>query len=512
MLKELLIKDTKEKLRLLIQGTKEKYLSKLDEEDQVEVSTIIDKENYTLDDINTLLIDYFSYELSNEELFGLIKNNSSFKKKISKTELLLYIIESYLINIKEYQSCIIFLINNEININDIDILDKYLTNKDFTDNKQIIPIIQNLEKTSNEIIKNITTKLSIIFNIFDNKLLNLDLIKSFYPGELTEYNNYYFVYQEVTNKLFNLITQKEITLLCFTFINDIDIFKEVKLTKNDLILFLKKIENNNHTLNNNQINNLLNNFKKKYYQDNDLNNKIEPLKRKVFETYDDYFNNNFYFKIEDFINYYNTLYQDDFSLLCFQEEYQPLNRNIFDSLFSVKNVNETTILLESELNDFKIFQPSIIEYKLSCLEADKIYYERFKFYLQYVEKVQEYLQYKNDITIEYYILKNIPSNDKTAFYELFRAYYGKEYREIGRNGRSIQKSYLSLKKEYIEELNNSPFEIRYEILNKYKEYCITLRSLSLFNEEHLLEIMKEYENKYYNASVPKKKSKKRHQK
>lgn len=249
----------------------------------------------------------------------------------------------------------------------------------------------------------------------------------------------------------------------------------------------------------------------KYYHDNNLNDEVKLLKTKVFTAYDDYYNNHFYFKTEDFISYYNNLYQDDFSSICFGSKFKPLTRNIFDSLFSLEGVNETTIILEKELKKYKSFIPSILEYKISCLESDKRYYERYKFYIQYVNKVQEYFQYKNDFTFEYYTLKNIPSNDRTEFFELFKIYYGKDYKVIGRNGRSIKKSCLALEQEYREELNNTPFEQRYEVLNKYKEYCNQLRLLSIFNEEYLLEIIKEYENKYYNALVsPKKKAKKKH--
>ena len=509
MLKELLIKEVKEQLKLLIKNTTDKYLSLLDEEERVRVSSIIDKENYEIEDINDLLVDYFPSELTEEELFDLVKS-VTFRKKFNKKELIIYIIESFLINIEKYQLKIISLIIPNLYTNDIELLSNYLENED-SNNEEVVSIIKRLSNVENEILNKFINNLATIFNGFEKNLINIDLIRSFCNEEIIEYKNYYLQYQEITNKLFKNLDNKEIVLLCLIFINDISIFSNIKLTKKDLISFIKKLEGNGFRLNNNQVNNLLNNFTLKYYQDNELNDHIKSLTTKVFTAYDEYYNNNFYFKSEDFINYYNDLYKDDFAPICFIDKYKPLNRNIFDSFFSIKGVNEIVVILEKELIKYKSFKPMIMDYKINCLESDKRYYERYKFYIENVDRVKDYFQYKNDVTIEYYILKNISSNDRSEFFELFRTYYGKEFKEIGRNGRSIKKCCLAIEKEYIEELNNTPFEQRYEVLNKYKEYCSQLKLLSVFNEQHLLEIMKEYENKYYNTLVsPKKKVKNKH--
>jgi len=47
------------------------------------------------------------------------------------------------------------------------------------------------------------------------------------------------------------------------------------------------------------------------------------------------------------------------------------------------------------------------------------------------------LKVKNDITLEYYILKNIPINDRGEFYELAKIYYGKCFSDNARNGHTI---------------------------------------------------------------------------
>ena len=106
------------------------------------------------------------------------------------------------------------------------------------------------------------------------------------------------------------------------------------------------------------------------------------------------------------------------------------------------------------------------------------------------------------------MLKNIKEDDYATFYELFKTNYGSNYKKIGRNTKTISNSAKLLKQQYIEELEMHEFEKRYEVLNKYKKYCQVLNNLSILNEQHLLKILKEYENKYYNIPPKVKKRKK----
>lgn len=501
MIKELLIKKNLDKLRQTINENKDKYLSKLSEEEKNTKEKIINKEYYTKEDISTLIIEYFDKQLENQELLNLIKPNSKFLKVLSKKkEMILYnIICYYLLNEEKYQVSVIEILNN-INILDINIIEEYTTNKNYQENELVLNILNKLSLNQN--LKSITNELLNIFNIYNNNILNLDLINLFLKEPIKKYNNYYFEYQEVFNKLQTINIEKNITFSYLTFVNDINIFKNQNLTKEDLLEFLKKIEEKNITLNEFQINNLLNNFSKKYYQDNNIEKETTNLKNKIIIAYYEYYEKNFYFQIEDFITYYNNLYQDDFSPLTFSNIKTKLTRNIFDSLFYKTGINEIAIILEKELINYKSFKPMLINYKITCLEEDKTYYERYKFYLMYIDKVKDYFNYKDNITIEYYMLKNIASDDHATFYELFKTNYETSSKKIGRNNKTISNSVKLLKQEYIEELEDSEFEKRYEVLNKYKKYCQVLNSLSIFNEQHLLKILKEYEDRYYN--IPKK--------
>ena len=601
MIKELIIKETKKQLKLLIEDAKEQYFKILDEEEREIVKAIINKKTYELEDINDLLINYFSYELDNYELLQLIKTNSNKKKKFGKKEkILLYVIEYYLVSLKEYEVNIIEFFNN-ISINDINVLDEYLCNRDYQDNDKILNVIDRISNAIKEVdgiknktndivsrknnvqfskrvnnmssidnlandannkkinisnqfnvdnssIKNIIDDLKRIIILFRDNLINLDLINALREEKILRCDNYYFQYKEVWNSLISAAineqeridsqaeinqqeeinsqekvnlqqkmskiegrsNQKEIVLLCLTFLTDIDLFKNIKLEKEDLLSFLKKVEDKGFTLNTKQINNLFDNFRKKYYQDNEKNDEVTLLKNKVIEVYSDYYSKNFYFKVEDFIEYYNNLYNDDFSAFTFSKSSQKLNRNIFDSIFYNYNINESFIALENELEQFNSLKTLILDYKINSLENEKTYYERYKFYLMYLDKVKEYFNYYESITIEYYILKNIPDNHRGTFYELFKCYYGSVTRKIGRGGKAIANSCKLLRQEYLEELMSCELEKRYEILNKYKKYCLYLNSLALLNEKHLLEIMKEYEDGYYNVDLSKKTKRKKH--
>ena len=70
-------------------------------------------------------------------------------------------------------------------------------------------------------------------------------------------------------------------------------------------------------------------------------------------------------------------------------------------------------------------------------------------------------------------------------------------------------NYKMLIKEFKEELSKISFDSRYELLNKYKNYCTYLKILPHLNEKELLKIIKEYEQTYYNPSNVHKKTKKK---
>ena len=114
--------------------------------------------------------------------------------------------------------------------------------------------------------------------------------------------------------------------------------------------------------------------------DFNLTDIYNELRIKIITSYDTFYNNNFYFKIEDFINYYNNLYSDNFASFRFSNELTKLTRNIFDSIFYNNGINESVITLEKDLYKFKNFKPIIMDYKINCLEIDKVFYERYKFY------------------------------------------------------------------------------------------------------------------------------------
>jgi len=494
MIKELVLKYIKENLRLLIEDNKQIYLNKLDEEDRENIEKIINKDVCSLEEINDLLINYFSYELDNDELISLIKTDCKKRKILSKKDkVLLYVIENYLINIEEYEEAVINIISG-ININDIKEIDKYLVDKEYKDNDRVLQIINSID-IDNYSVKSIISELKRVIVLFKNNLINMELLDIFFKGKIEWCDNYYLQYKRIYNKLMEMdfTSNKEVVLVCLTFIRDIELFKGVKLERKDLICFIKRIEEMGFVLNDGQVNNLLDGFREKYYKDNDENSNIVSLKNKVICEYSKYYSKYFYFKIEEFIEYYNELYDDDFRVFCFDKEFRKLDKNIFDSIFYNGNINESIIVLEEEVKDFNSFKIQLLNYKINSLENEKVYYERYKFYLMYIDKVKEFSNYYEKFTIKYYILKNISDSHRGTFYELFRCYYGDMYKKMRRCGKAIGNSCELLKKEFIEELGSSSIDKRYEVFNKYREYCLFLNCMGILNEKHLLEIMKKYE-------------------
>ena len=158
MIKELLIKKDLDKLRQTIKENKDKYLSKLSEDEKIIKEEIINKEYYTKEDISLLIKEYFDKQLENQELLTLIKPNSKFLKVLSKKkEMILYsIICYYLLNEEKYQVSVIEILNN-INILDINIIEEYTTNKNYQENELVLNILNKLSLNPN--LKSITNEL-----------------------------------------------------------------------------------------------------------------------------------------------------------------------------------------------------------------------------------------------------------------------------------------------------------------------------------------------------------------
>ena len=480
MFKDLLELNIRECLKLKIEQLKDSYLDSLEfEEDRQMFKMIIEKYKYTRDDINDLLINHFSYVLDDFSLYCLIKENSNFRKKLKSDEnILIYIILMFLVDNREYLDGILSDFYN-VNIDDITIIDNYLTDATYSNNLEVISVINRLEN-SNIPVKKELGKLKKIIEMTSNGLLDLNMVTLLTNKEIKGINNYYFRYKYVSEVIDNNLDKKLTIFLKFIYNDDITIYEDILLSKDDLVLFVKLLESKGLILNNNQVNNLLNNFSNRYFKNNlDIN----KLKNKVIAEYSRYYEEHFYFKVDDFIDYYNTKYNDDFSLLSFSCNFQKLNRNIFDSIFYKENINSVLIVLEEDLFGFSSFGDMILDYKINCLEEDKIYYQRYKFYLKYLGKLEEFYNIHKDITIDYFILFNISLEDRSLFYELFKFYYKDNYKTIGRNARSIKNSANKLKEKFISELKMTSDKTK--LLEEYKIYCQILKSPEYINEDIL---------------------------
>lgn len=506
MFKEIIINKLKLDYKFEIDKYSNKYLSKSSNEKKEKLTKIISKDNYNKEDIYEF--NPIFKELSNYELM-LLLNNKKIKDKFQTS-----LIKHYLINDKNLADEIINLENIGITSNEINLLDNYLNNKTYTNNAEIFKILDKIKNNdlffTNEELKNKKEKLINILNIFKNNLFDLDLINLFLEEKIEKYDNYYFQYTEFLNKLNNNIhnNNKNFILTCLTFMDEIDLFKNIKLNKEDLVNYIKFLENKGIFLSKNNVIKLLSNFRKKYYQDNKLDSTVNELICKVINEYSNFCEKKYYFRKDEFIEYYNSLFDDNFSPFYFDDKKRDLDTKVFDNIFTSITFDNNIITLEDELKNFKSFRSMFIDYKISCLNDEKTYYEKYKFYLDNIDKIIEFYQLSNDITIEYFILKNIKESDRVEFFELFKCHYNNGYKTIARNSKTIKNSSIYLKIDFINELNNTEFSNRYNVLYKYQEY-LKIFNNSNYNNDELLKIFKSFEeNGFYNVpKIKKNKSK-----
>lgn len=496
MFKEIIINKLKLEFKFMIDKYSNSYLSKLNDNDKKIIEEIIAKDNYTKNDINKLSRSYKDF--SDDELMSLIIS------KKEKDKFLVSIIKYYLIDNEKIVNKIIDLENKGITSNDINILDNYLNNKTYTNNAEIFKILDKIKNNdlffTNEELKNKKEKLINILNIFKNNLFDLDLINLFLEEKIEKYDNYYFQYTEFLNKLNNNIhnNNKNFILTCLTFMDEIDLFKNIKLNKEDLVNYISFLENKGIVFKKNNITKLFSNFRKKYNQDNNLDSIVNELINKVINEYSNFCEKKYYFKKEDFIEYYNFLFDDDFSCFYFDDKKRCLDNRIFDTIFTSTTFDNNIITLEEELKNFKSFKSMFIDYKINCLNDEKTYYERYQFYLDNIDKIIEFYQLSCDITIEYFILRNIKESDRREFFELFKCRYNNECKTIIRNSKTIKNSSICLMIDFINELNNAEFSKRYDVLYKYQGYLKIFDNAN-YNNAELLKIFRNFEeNGFYN--------------
>lgn len=467
---------------------------------------------------------------SNKDLIEKIINNQlnlndildNIQIKDSSTEikeLLLNIIKNNSLNQNTKNIIYVYLItngnNNQINlimeelgynytINDITNIDKYLEKRGFNDNDLILNTIDkvwnNEQDKPNTLFKEKINKLKEFKTLIDNNLFPSDLINIFTKVKISK--NLYWGLIEIEKVMqCNQVNKKDMFLIYLTYNFKLDnnleeYFKNINLTKEDIIEFIKKLEEKDFLLDEKRLENLFKNFKYTYYQKNNLTTKYQELSNKIIKEYSTYYDNHFYFNNKDFIKHYNNLYHDDFSFFIFKDEFTPLTENILYSLFKQDSLLSNYHLFKDETSTLKTFKKLKLASDKYQKEQEDIYKKRKKFYQKYKCKINKFLS-NEDICFKYFMIKYISAKDRGEFYELFKTLYKDTYKELEKRKVTTKTKATLLKKDFIIELSNLPFKDRYSIIDKYREYANYIECETHIKDNYYNMVIEELERKYY---------------
>ena len=500
-MKELFIDKLLKELKYNILSNKEKETKTLDEEEKENLNRIINKYQLNLEDINDLLIDYLPYECTNSQLLDIIiRENLPIKKYIK------YLIYEYFITTKDTKSINVILkkLNYSYTMNDVISIEKYLTTKKITNTTEVLELINKIwsfEQTKqNSLFKDKINNLKNFYNLVDNDLLPYNLINSFI--KVKKQKN---IYKELIDleKIMISTTKYQKEMLCIyltynyhTSPNIEEYFKNISLTKEEILDFLKQLEEKDIILDKKRISNLLQNFKNKYYEQTDLKDKYNNLSNKVVKEYFNYSSNHFYFPPKEFINYYNNLYQDDFSLFTFEDTKTNLTENILNSIFNQDSLLGNYYLFKQDIKKGRTFKDLNEKVENYENEQQELFNKRKKFYRKYKCKLNDYLN-NEDICFKYYLIKYIKESDRQEFYELFKTIYKDNYKELESRKVSTKTKVEVLKKDFIEELNSTNFKDRYQVMNKYKEIATIIGCNTGIKENYYQLAVEELERNYY---------------
>jgi len=473
----------------------------LDEEEKNNLNKIINKYQLNLDDINDLLIDYLPFECTSDQLLDII-----IREKLPIKKYIKYLIYEYLITTKDTKSINVILkkLNYNYTINDVITIEKYLTTKKTTNTTEVLELIDKIwtfEQTKpNSLFKDKINNLKVFYNLVDNELLPYNLVNSFI--KVKKQKNLYKELVEL-EKIMISTTKYPKEMLCIyltynyqTSSNIEEYFKNISLSKEELLDFIKKLEEKDIILDEKRLSNLFQNFKNKYYREFNLKDKYIELSNKVVKEYFNYSSNHFYFTPKEFINYYNNSYQDDFSLFTFQDTKTNLTENILNSIFNQDSLLGNYYLLKKDTKKSKTFKNLNKKTENYEKEQLELFGKRKKFYRKYKCKLNDYLN-NEDICFKYYLIKYIKETDRQEFYELFKTIYKDNYRKLETRKVPTKNKVQLLKKDFIEELTSTNFKDRYKVIEKYKEIATIIGCNTGIKETYYQLAVEELERKYY---------------
>ena len=232
---------------------------------------------------------------------------------------------------------------------------------------------------------------------------NLNLIKHFYDGALPNCSNKFYVLKNIEENLVNSENKKDLLLasFCYKKYCDDDFFRafdDVELSVDDVFNFISECEGSNLKITNRQITNLLGSFKTYYLTKNDLVEDYENEKRCILEAYDRYCTRNWAFEKDDFINFFNSLYNKKFKTFGFSNDASLLTSEILDEVIGDNKFTGYEKIKETGIGSLYFSGRPLTDREQYCHNTE----HRREIFKQYYDFVSEYCSDPH-VTIHYFI-------------------------------------------------------------------------------------------------------------
>lgn len=355
-------------------------------EEVVVFRNILFKESFTNDDINDLLICYSDHIMSDYELLEFVSNNNY-----------------------------IYYEMDEVGVN-FDIRD--------------VIIYYLLHSGDFNII-------SGVFKLFSNDLVGIvkDSEMLLY-GDLNIGNTLYDLdscYKKIVEcNERNLRIKKIISLMSLLDIRDFkEDFKVFGITYDDIDSYIDEFEKHKN-IESSIIKRLLDNML--LLEDRKIGD--NKLAKEVLVTYRNYSNKYLYFNLGEFIRYYNSNHNNDFSSFYYNRNGQ-LDVEILYSILTKKDDEVDSFTMYAEFLG-KVKGLTDISYEWQCKMADFCngHMQRNNIrkmitvsYFNIIENLKKPI----DITLNYYIYLSVSEEYREAFYEVIKWYYNNDKKCFGRN-------------------------------------------------------------------------------
>ncbi len=392
---------------------------------------IINKAEYSIEDINDLLLCYSDHDLSLEEILSLV----------SKDEPIYY--------------------------------DKDNFGTSFQINTFLLYFLLSSKNT--EVIKGILKLFST-----ENLRINRNFEFANYCT-LREFNTFYDIYYNLDTILNckNEELQKKRAICFMYYIDELSCLEELKhigITIEDVESFIKEYEATGKLLDGFSLGRL---FQKVSFV-NDKEFGSDKLYLKVKDEYNKYISSHDNFKLEDFIAYYNENFADDFSVFNYKDgEKVLLDERMLYLILSSYGYNyfKTNIACYGEFIDefmsLKDSKKSLDKAVCDYIARDSEEYETRKIVIEKYGHLIEELKKPFTYTYKYFIYINVAPEYRAAFrsFVAWHYVYAKSFDRDIRNSSKAQKdeTFKVILKQCEDEIINN-FNDRNNISKKYFEF------------------------------------------